>query len=76
MLQRLTVLRNRLDAVRSRADTRDWVQDRRTRTQHLIELGGLVQRAELVELTDDDRATLCKAAPNIDPAALNRLPVD
>lgn len=32
--------------------------ERRTRTRHLIELGGLVQKAGLVELTDDDRATL------------------
>jgi hypothetical protein len=31
---------------------------RRERTRHLIELGGLVVKAELVELTDDDRATL------------------
>ena len=31
---------------------------RRTRTRHLIELGGLVQKAGLVELTDDDRATI------------------
>lgn len=31
---------------------------RRTRTRYLIELGGLVQKAGLVELTDDDRATL------------------
>ena len=31
---------------------------RRTRTRHLIELGGLVQKAGLVDLTDDDRATL------------------
>ena len=31
---------------------------RRERTRHLIELGGLVQKASLVELTDDDRATL------------------
>ena len=28
------------------------------RTRHLIELGGLVQKAGLVELTDDDRAVL------------------
>jgi len=55
------VLRNRLEAARSRADTRDWVQERRARTRHLIELGGLVQRAGLVELTDDDRATLLGA---------------
>jgi len=31
---------------------------RRERTRHLIELGGLVQKAGLVELADDDRATL------------------
>ena len=31
---------------------------RRERTRHLIELGGLVRKAGLVELTDDDRATL------------------
>lgn len=31
---------------------------RRERTRHLIELGGLVQKAGLVELLDDDRATI------------------
>ena len=31
---------------------------RRERTRHLIELGGLVQKSGLVELADDDRATL------------------
>jgi hypothetical protein len=31
---------------------------RRERTRHLIELGGLVQKAGLVELAEDDRATL------------------
>jgi hypothetical protein len=31
---------------------------RRKRTRHLIELGGLVQKAGLVELADDDRATI------------------
>ena len=60
-LRRLTVLRNRLDLARARADTRQWVQDRRARTRHLIELGGLVQKAGLVELADDDRATLLGA---------------
>jgi hypothetical protein len=34
---------------------------RRERTRHLIELGGLVQKAGLVELTGDDRATLLGA---------------
>lgn len=31
---------------------------RRERTRHLIELGRLVQKAGLVELTEDDRPTL------------------
>ena len=31
---------------------------RRTRTRHLIELGGLVQKAGLVELAADDRQLL------------------
>ena len=31
---------------------------RRERTRHLIELGGLVQKAGLVVLADDDRATI------------------
>jgi hypothetical protein len=55
------VLRNRLDAARARDDSRQWVRDRRARTRHLIELGGLVQKAGLVELVDDDRATLLGA---------------
>jgi hypothetical protein len=55
------VLRNRLDLDRARDDKRQWVQDRRTRTRHLIELGGLVQKAGLIELVDDDRATLLGA---------------
>lgn len=55
------VLRNRLDRDRARDDKRQWVQDRRARTRHLIELGGLVQKAGLVELVNDDRATLLGA---------------
>ena len=31
---------------------------RRERTRHLIELGGLVQKAGLVDFADDDRATI------------------
>lgn len=31
---------------------------RRERTRHLIELGGLVQKAGLVDLSDDDRAII------------------
>ena len=55
------MLRNRLDLARNRDDKRQWVQDRRARTRRLIELGGLVQKAGLVELVDDDRATLLGA---------------
>jgi hypothetical protein len=35
--------------------------ERRERTRHLIELGGLIQKAGLVELTGDDRATILGA---------------
>jgi hypothetical protein len=49
---------HRVEAIQRRTDTRGWVVQRRTRTRHLIELGGLVQKAGLIELTDDDRATL------------------
>ena len=52
------MLRNRLVLAQNRAGTRDWAQERRTRTRQLIELGGLVQKAGLVELLQDDRATL------------------
>lgn len=48
----------RLEAARRRNDTRAWVVQRRKRTRHLIELGGLVQKSGLVELTRDDRAAL------------------
>ncbi|HEY2359426.1 MAG TPA: conjugal transfer protein TraD [Phenylobacterium sp.] len=51
----------RLDADRARADSRDWAKARRERTHQLIELGGLVHKAGLVELTGDDRATLLGA---------------
>lgn len=37
---------------------REWVVKRRERTKQLIELGGLVVKAGLVDLTDDDRAAL------------------
>ena len=53
--------RNRLDAARARDDTRDWAKARRERTHCLIELGGLVLKADLAELLDDDRATLLGA---------------
>lgn len=37
---------------------RAWQVKRRERTRQLIELGGLVAKADLVELTDDDRAVI------------------
>ncbi len=54
-------MQTRLERAQARHDTHDWVQDRRARTRQLIELGGLVQKAGLVELTGDDRATLLGA---------------
>jgi len=35
-----------------------WQVERRKRTRHLIELGGLVVKAGIVDLTGDDRATI------------------
>lgn len=40
---------------------RKWQVERRKRTKHLIELGGLVVKAGIVELTGDDRATILGA---------------
>ncbi|MER9295743.1 conjugal transfer protein TraD [Mesorhizobium sp. M0621] len=37
---------------------RTWQVERRKRTRHLIELGGLVIKAGIVDLTGDDRATI------------------
>ena len=54
-------MQNRVARAQALNDTRDWVQQRRARTRHLIELGDLVQKAGLVELTGDDRATLLGA---------------
>jgi hypothetical protein len=51
----------RAERIKALTDTRDWAAERRARTRHLIELGGLVQKAGLVELTDDDRATMLGA---------------
>ena len=57
-LCRCEAARRRLEVRRARHDTREWVVKRRERTRRLIELGGLVVKAGLVELTDDDHATL------------------
>ncbi len=54
-------MQQRLEASQRRTKSKDWIADRRQRTRHLIELGGLVQKAGLVELTDDDRAVLLGA---------------
>lgn len=37
---------------------RAWQVERRKRTRHLIELGGLVVKAGIVELTGDDRTVI------------------
>ena len=37
---------------------RTWQVERRKRTRHLIELGGLVVKAGVVDLTGDDRVTI------------------
>jgi hypothetical protein len=57
-LSRSTAAQRRLEASKARNDMRDWAVKRRARTRHLIELGGLIVKAGLVELTNDDRATL------------------
>ena len=40
---------------------RTWQVERRKRTRHLIELGGLVVKAGIVDLTGDDRAVILGA---------------
>lgn len=37
---------------------RTWQVERRRRTRHLIELGGLIVKAGIVELTGDDRSMI------------------
>ena len=58
VLRRVTIARHRLVARQARNDKRDWQVKRRERTRHLIELGGLVMKAGLVEPTYDDRAVI------------------
>ncbi|HDZ73780.1 MAG TPA: conjugal transfer protein TraG [Aurantimonas coralicida] len=60
-LRRSAEAQRRAEAWRARMDTRDWAKARRDRTRHLIELGGLVQKAGLVELTGDDRGAMLGA---------------
>ncbi|WP_315721871.1 MULTISPECIES: conjugal transfer protein TraD [unclassified Bradyrhizobium] len=40
---------------------RTWQVERRKRTRHLIELGGLVVKAGVVDLTGDDRSIILGA---------------
>ncbi|CCD90462.1 Conjugal transfer protein traD [Bradyrhizobium sp. ORS 375] len=44
---------------------RTWQVERRKRTRHLIELGGLVVKAGVVDLTGDDRAIILGALLSI-----------
>jgi hypothetical protein len=60
-MKRTNAMTHRVEASQRRTDMREWVMHRRERTRHLIELGGLVQKARLVELTDDDRAIMLGA---------------
>jgi hypothetical protein len=57
-LLRNRAARNRHQAERARHDMRSWQIERRKRTRHLIELGGLVVKARIVHLTGDDRAMI------------------
>jgi hypothetical protein len=57
-LRRAVQARNRLQARRARHETREWQVKRRERTRQLIELGGLIAKADLITLTEDDRAVL------------------
>lgn len=52
------VRRNRLTLKLACHDRRAWQVKRRERTRQLIELGGLVAKAGLIELSDDDRAVI------------------
>lgn len=64
-LRRAATARSRLLAARARHDMRKWIVKRRERTRQLIELGGLVTKAGLVELTGDDRAVIFGALLNV-----------
>src|SRR6476661_11277780 len=57
-LLRNRAARNRHQAARARHDMRTWQVERSKRTRHLIELGGLVVKSGVVDLTGDDRATI------------------
>lgn len=54
-------MQHRIEGSQRRSGNNDWRAERRQRTRHLIELGGLVQKAGLIELVDDDRAVILGA---------------
>jgi hypothetical protein len=54
----MTAAQRRAEAACARLNNRSWMMLRRERTRQLIELGGLVAKAGLVALTQDDRAAL------------------
>src|ERR1700712_4801588 len=60
-LGRNRAARNRQQAAKARHDMRTWQVERRKRTRYLIELGGLVVKDGVVDLTGDDRATILGA---------------
>src|SRR3954464_3868946 len=60
-LPRNRAARYRYQAARARHDMRTWQVERRKRTRHLIELGGLVVKAGIIDLTGDDRTTILGA---------------
>lgn len=57
-LNRNRAARNRHQAHQARYDMRTWQVERRKRTRHLIELGGFVVKAGIVDLTGDDRTVI------------------
>jgi hypothetical protein len=57
-LRRISQAKARRRKAEAMADSGDWRQARRARTRLLIEYGGLVVKAGLPSLTEDDRATL------------------
>jgi hypothetical protein len=54
----MVAMRHRLELAMARTGMREWQVRRRERTRQLIELGGLIVKANLVELTGDDRAVI------------------
>lgn len=60
-IKRSRAARNRHQVAQARNDMRSWQVERRKRTRHLIELGGLVVKSGIVDLAGDDRATILGA---------------